>query len=860
MSLCNTTIANTANQFRQYFFEVTSILASCGHSPALALNFGSAANIVLDIAKTGPADINSANGITGSEFQGKVYMRKEQNDFGWDWSPSLSPAGPWRPAYIVELLPNAPIYVRNSLIDIYREGQMNNLSPDQSKPFVFNASVDILGEMLTDAGLHLKLTDPDGQVVEDSHLTNVTKSNETITGSVNLEFSPKLWWPYGIGAQPLYNATISVINSENKTLTAFTKRVGFRTIVLSLSPISREQIAAGIAPGSNWHLEINGREFYAKGSNFVPPDTFWPRANSTKIKELFDLVISGNQNMLRVWSSGAYLADWIYDLADEMGILLWSEFEFSDAEYPSSPDYLAKYEAEAYYNVRRVNHHPSLALWAGGNELESILLALFFNASSPILQGYQRIFEESLIKCVYANSRSISYIPSSTYNGYLSLDFSSSRPQTPRYNNKSSPGALYSDTDNYNYDATQAFNLSSYPIGRFADEFGFISMPSLQSWQEALPADQLFVESAGVLHHNRHYPFGASGNDTILSAQGISQMTDAVKLWYPIPSLSDSTANFSAWIYSTQVFQAEYYASEIAFYRRGSALRERQLGCLYWQLEDLWVAPTWSSIEANGRPKILYYSAKDLYKPVIVYSYFDNATQTLEVWVTSDLWTSVSGTVSFEWIDWEGNAILVPPPNGTAVSGLHSNKSMSSEIPFSVGPINATRVLTYLHVPSLFTNHSASDALLRLSVQASSTSSNAMTATAALPPPQSSSDLYTHSSYFHPARLADSALRDPGLHLAHNNNDNSSSNTSSQPDKSQASVPTFTVTATRAVAAWVWLDHPASVRGYFEENGFWLMKGEEKTVRFVVWHDWTGDGSWMDGVTVRSMWNNTLAN
>jgi beta-mannosidase len=85
---------------------------------------------------------------------------------------------------------------------------------------------------------------------------------------------------------------------------------------LNQEPIRPDQRAKGIAPGSNWHFEINGHEFYAKGSNLIPPDAFWTRVTKEKMSRLFNSVVMGNQNMLRVWSSGAYLPDFMYDLAD----------------------------------------------------------------------------------------------------------------------------------------------------------------------------------------------------------------------------------------------------------------------------------------------------------------------------------------------------------------------------------------------------------------------------------------------------------------------------------------------------------------------------------------------------------------
>ena len=169
----------------------------------------------------------------------------------------------------------------------------------------------------------------------------------TITGMTTIPSDAvDLWWPSQLGRQNLYWMTIELEAGE-ASLAVLTKRIGFRTIVLNESPISEEQLAKAIAPGNNWHFEINGHEFYAKGSNFIPPDAFWPRVTRDRIDKLFDSVIDGNQNMLRVWSSGAYSPDFMFDLADEKGILLWSEFEFGDALYPVDPEFLDNVRQEA---------------------------------------------------------------------------------------------------------------------------------------------------------------------------------------------------------------------------------------------------------------------------------------------------------------------------------------------------------------------------------------------------------------------------------------------------------------------------------------------------------------------------------
>ena len=269
----------------------------------------------------------------------------------------MAPAGPWQPAFVVQL-GSGEVHIRNSDIDIYREGQLNLIPPDQSKDWILNASLDYIGNLPQDAMLTYVLKDTDNSTILQGSLGDVNCTNGAITGSTTVPADAvELWWPSGLGAQKLYYLTVSVATRDNDTLAAITKRTGFRTIVLNQFPISQAQLDQGIAPGNNWHFEVNGHEFYAKGSNFIPPDAFWPRVTVEKMSQLFDSVIDGNQQMLRVWASGAYSPDFLYDLADERGILLWSEFEFGDALYPVDEAFLENVREEAEYNVRRVNHH-----------------------------------------------------------------------------------------------------------------------------------------------------------------------------------------------------------------------------------------------------------------------------------------------------------------------------------------------------------------------------------------------------------------------------------------------------------------------------------------------------------------------
>ncbi|KAM7193100.1 hypothetical protein V8F33_007972 [Rhypophila sp. PSN 637] len=312
------------------------------------------------------------------EFPNRHFIRKEQSDFGWDWGL------------------------------------------DQTADWVLNASLDIIGIVPKGADMSYSILDLEtNKTVISGALRNVTSRGDVITGTIILAGSAyKLWWPAELGNQNLYNITVNILSNEKDPRLHGPRHRARQPLALpnKRAPLLRQ------------------------GSNFIPPDAFWPRVTPAKIQQLFTSAILSHQNMLRVWSSGAYSPDFMYDLADEMGLLLWSEFEFGDALYPATPEFLANSLAEAIYQVRRINHHPSLAVWAGGNELENLELYLV-NYSAPdtyekYKAEYETLFLDTLLHAVWENSKSMTYMPSSTNNGYLSINHSSPHhPLIMRYMN-----------------------------------------------------------------------------------------------------------------------------------------------------------------------------------------------------------------------------------------------------------------------------------------------------------------------------------------------------------------------------------------------------------------------------------------
>ncbi|KZZ90328.1 beta-mannosidase [Ascosphaera apis ARSEF 7405] len=634
VQVCGQTVGQANNQFRQWTFDISKALQSCHSStPSLTILFESAIAVANRIAEQ-PGQEQWPESVEGLfEFPNRQFIRKEQSDFGWDWGPAFAPAGPWKPGYVVQFDATDGVYVLNTDIDIFREGQINHLPADQSKPWVVNASIDYLGIIEIGASLTLEIKESEtSSPIVSAPLNHINRKNATITGDISIDHNlPNLWWPSGLGEQNLYYITVKVVDSNKKTVASVTKRSGFRTILLNQTPITNEQLEQGIAPGANWHFEVNGHEFYAKGSNMIPPDAFWPRVTEEYISRLFDAVVAGNQNMLRVWASNIYLPDFIYDLADERGILLWSELQFGDALYP-----------------------------------------------------------------------------------------------------------------------------------------------------------------------------------------GMGEMTIAVERFYPAPLKYDPVANFSIWCLATQRFQSDYYKSQIQFYRRGSGRPERQLGSLYWQLEDIWQAPSWAGIEYGGRWKTLHYTAKDAYEPIIVAPFWNRTTGQLNVTVISDLWESVSGNVSLRWYDLRGRDIP-------------GNAGVPTSIQFSVGPLNTTDIInTDMETMKIVDEKNC---ILIMTLNAEGHRPNSEEAT-----------MFRHENYFLPAYPSEAKIIDPKLSWHYDEESHK-----------------FKIQANKGVALYTWFEHPRGTLGHFSENNFVLLPHQTKEIEFYMADDKTG-GNWLDGVSVQSLWDQSQYN
>jgi beta-mannosidase len=486
------------------------------------------------------------------------YTRKAPYHYGWDWGPRFVTSGIWRPVSL-ELWDAARI---NDLEVIVKK-----ISRDVAE---LTANVEVEADAAGAATILLEnLRD---KVVAGKQQIKLDKGNNR----VSFEFTvsrPSLWWPNGLGSQPLYNFRARSLINGRVTDEKIT-RTGLRTLEL------RQQRDEA---GQSFMFVINGIPVFAKGGNWIPADSFPSRITKEKYRFLIKSVRDSNMNMLRVWGGGIYEADEFYELCDEMGILVWQDFMFAGSMYPANQEFLDNVRTEAIDNVKRLRNHPSIVLWAGNNEIETGWMNWGWRQNLPasLWDDYKKIFL-GVLQEVCAN-------------------FDPSRPYWP-----SSPhGGLDDDPDSIRsgdvhfwrvWHFAEPFTDYEKQTPRFMSEYGFQSFPNIETVKAyTIPSDR-DIESPIMLAHQRH-------------PRGNQLVREYMLRDYAQPK------DFESFLYVSQVLQAEGIRIGAEHLRR---IMPHNMGSLYWQINDCWPVASWSSIDYFGRWKALQYYARRFYRDLLI--------------------------------------------------------------------------------------------------------------------------------------------------------------------------------------------------------------------------------------------------
>jgi beta-mannosidase len=499
----------------------------------------------------------------------RLHARKAQYHFGWDWGPELITCGPWQP--------------------VKRHGWSARVADVELRPQVDpagpRATLAVTPTLAGDCGqlqLSLALRDPQGQLVGEwrGAATSDTRVIEVAEA--------QLWWPRGLGGQPLYTLSTRLLDGD-RLLSQDERRIGLRRLRLRQEPVRGEA-------GSSFHFEINGEECFIGGANWIPDDSLLERIRPERYRERVQQAADANMSMLRVWGGGIYEAQAFYDACDELGLLVWQDFMFACGIYPAHADFQASVREEASTAVRRLRHHACLALWCGNNEdyllAESVGL---YGPNAPSDRFEARAIYERLLPEVCAElDPDRPYWPGSPY----SPDPSGAT---------SANSALGGDRHSWEVWHQQMLPYQRYGEvqARFVSEFGLQSHPSLPLLESILPVEERFPESRTLMWHNK------AGSGTPDGHRRLAvYLADNLRVG---PSLAEH-------VYATQFVQAE--AMRVAyqdFRRRWQQPGARACGgALVWQLNDCWPVTSWALIDSAGRVKPAWHTVRRALAPVAV--------------------------------------------------------------------------------------------------------------------------------------------------------------------------------------------------------------------------------------------------
>ncbi len=526
-----------------------------------------------------------------------AYLRKAPYSFGWDWGPALPASGIWKPVYLQTYdACIADVWPRVRLAEDLDSAEL-------ALEVEIEAAAGFGGEIEAVLSGH-------GQEISVRGEVKAPAGTSLHKLSINVE-KPELWWPNGLGDQPLYDLEVR-LTAGGKEVDSSRRRVGFRRIELAREPDER---------GETFFFRVNGYPVFCKGANWIPDDIFLPRVTRESLARTLAMAGAAHMNTLRVWGGGAYESEDFYDLCDEMGFLVWQDFIFACGMYPDHLDWFresVRREAEA--NVKRIRGRACLALLCGNNENHQGWHEWGWKKSGKYDRFYgERLYHEVLPDVCARLAPEVPYWPGSPFGG--------EKPNSQERGDMHYWGVWHRQEPAEGYEKLTC---------RFLSEFGFESGPPMKTVRELAGSGELRPDSPVMLAHEK-------------CTNGPEKLGQYLETEFGAP-----TADVTEWVWRSQYVQAHCV---------GTALRHTRRrfpdcgGVLFWQLNDCWPVTSWSCMDHKCRPKALWFQARRDFAPAAC-SLADEGGE-LSAWLACDRPENLpAGQVRVRLMDFAGKVLF----------------------------------------------------------------------------------------------------------------------------------------------------------------------------------------------------------
>ncbi len=533
--------------------------------------------------------------------------RKPQYHFGWDWAPRINTIGFAYPITI-DLPPNIQVeHIVVNTITLNNDG---------------SAQIQLKGRISTkQQGISVK-----SQLLNHVQvLASIerTSSFQAASDSSLFQFdldqyftlpNAQLWWPAGHGLPHLYQDTLSFYDSSGQLVHQHPFQFGIRQ-----SKLLQEQDEWG----TSFVFEINGRKIFAKGANLIPPGLFAGPSLDSAFVALVPEMQAAHFNIVRVWGGGMYAPSSFMEACDRAGIMVWHDFMFACAMYPGAASFLTLVTEEVKQQIPRLAAHPSLVYFNGNNEVDVAWRNWGFQnqyhlneaAQQEIEEAYQKLFRQVLPWHVNElTTGSIPYVHTSPLSNW-------GKDEYFNYGTMHYWGVWHGKDPLHDF---------ANKIGRFNAEYGFQSFPELSTINRFAPLSEQSLYSSIMKTHQKSYV-------------GNGMIEKHAKIYF------GKAKDFQTFIYYSQLTQRKAVSIAVAGHRADAP---RCMGTIFWQLNDCWPAPTWSSLDDHNNWKALHYAAKEDYRAIAVLELIKEDSHFLVL--CSDLPDDTLITVELQFYDVQG--------------------------------------------------------------------------------------------------------------------------------------------------------------------------------------------------------------
>jgi beta-mannosidase len=295
-------VGQTEGYFTHHRFEITDLVAKAGRSI-----------LAVEVEASRMPDPAQKRNLTGWFTEGPGLPR--------DWNP----AGIWRPVVLVDTGPVAIRHFRALC----------------SEADAAHAVIGLRAVLLAAEPCEVTLTTQVAGVADVTTHT-VAAGENRVEWQIHVD-DPELWWPTGMGSQPLFDLEVTARTSEGRITDRKHRRIGFRSTSMG-----------------DLILRINNRRAFLRGVNIAPLTVDLSAMPNEAIRTEVEAIRDAGFNMVRVRSH--VTRHEFIDACDELGILVWQDLPLTGS-YARSVTGAAEQQTRDMIDL--LSHHPSIVIWGG---------------------------------------------------------------------------------------------------------------------------------------------------------------------------------------------------------------------------------------------------------------------------------------------------------------------------------------------------------------------------------------------------------------------------------------------------------------------------------------------------------------